>query len=159
LAHCIPFSWTENLVPLHSPSSQPRCVQLRKDSTLLRDSRWNTVGMTCIMTLMFILGRWPQHFWLAHFAFMLVLIPFRYVVLHFAFVQSSTRAPRTAQLDCSWSAIRTRPQTQGLWLQRKYMLRHHASADNTLLCMFANSMRVPFLFAFFFSDNDCNNNT
>jgi hypothetical protein len=72
-------SYTDFLVPLHSSHSQPRCVQLRKDSTLLRDSRWNTVGMTCIMSLMFILGRWPQHFWLAHFAFMLVLIPFRYV--------------------------------------------------------------------------------
>eukprot|EP00038_Savillea_parva_P031238 m.84083 g.84083 ORF g.84083 m.84083 type:complete len:454 (+) comp9580_c0_seq1:3644-5005(+) len=52
--------------------------ELKQDRTLQRDSRWNTVGMASLVTVCFVLGRWPHNFWILHFLFMMVLMPLRY---------------------------------------------------------------------------------
>mmetsp|Transcript_2260 Transcript_2260/g.3049 ORF Transcript_2260/g.3049 Transcript_2260/m.3049 type:complete len:333 (+) Transcript_2260:58-1056(+) len=52
---------------------------LKKNPVLVRDLRWNTLGVANVMVSGFVLGRAPQFFWVLHLLKAILLLPWRWV--------------------------------------------------------------------------------
>jgi len=58
--------------------SKEELKQLKKNPVLVRDLRWNTAGVSNVMVTGFVIGRFPQFFWMLHLFKACLLIPWRY---------------------------------------------------------------------------------